>query len=348
MKTMKPRTLIMVLALVMVASVVPMGRGPQASGGEALYNGGFELGFAANPGCPGVVGLGWGCFTNGGAAQYGFYDDMWQPVVAAGQHSQLVEINTKEQGGDANRNAGIFQRAVVQPGVAYHFSMKGMIRAQEQDTSDPWRYRVYVGFDYSGGTDWQAVSDWREAPWDTYYGRTSPGAFSSYETSVTPTGSAMTVFVRTERKWGTWYEETDFNLDSISLAGPLVPTPYQQPAQPMIHSVRAATMLRQPILATVASRRACQQWLLAPPAHPGDSARQAAPASGGYYAPPAHPGDGSAPVDPGYGMTPSGHGVRWPEPADQRRLRERLCSQRCGLLLDRLQQRRSGQLWLLQ
>ena len=42
-------------------------------------------------------------------------------------------------------------------------------RADDKDTSDPWRYRVYVGFDPTGGVNWQAVSDWRELPWDTYY-----------------------------------------------------------------------------------------------------------------------------------------------------------------------------------
>ncbi|MCO5246873.1 MAG: hypothetical protein M9927_24135, partial [Anaerolineae bacterium] len=66
MKTMKPRMLILVMALVMVASVVPMGRGPQASGADVLYNGGFELGFESNSACPGMVGAGWGCFNNGG------------------------------------------------------------------------------------------------------------------------------------------------------------------------------------------------------------------------------------------------------------------------------------------
>ncbi|MCB0239309.1 MAG: hypothetical protein KDH08_11850 [Anaerolineae bacterium] len=48
MKTMKPRMVILVIAQVMVASVVPMVRGQQASGADVLYNGGFELGFESN------------------------------------------------------------------------------------------------------------------------------------------------------------------------------------------------------------------------------------------------------------------------------------------------------------
>ena len=234
MKTTKARILVAALMLALVASIVPMGAAPMASSGDVLFNGGFENGFVANPACPGMVGAGWGCFNNGGTAAYGFYDDMWARTVAAGTHSQLIEINTKQIGGDTNRTAGIFQTVRVYPGAPYELSLKGMIRADERNTDDPWRYRVFVGFDYNGGTNWQAVSDWRELPWDTYYSRTDPGSFSSYSTQVTPSGQALTVFVRTERKWGTWYEETDFNLDSISLfgLGQPMPKPHPEPVHP--------------------------------------------------------------------------------------------------------------------
>lgn len=221
-QTRKLRILIAALALVLVASLVPAGAAPMASAGDLIFNGGFENGFTFNASCGGMVGTGWGCFTNGGTAVYGFYDDMWNRSVYAGLHSQLIEINTKEKGGDNNRNAGIFQTVRVTPGATYEMSLKGMIRA-EDNGGDPWRYRVYVGFDYSGGSNWQAVTDWRELSWDTYYPRTDPGGFSSYSTRVTPSGQSLTVFVRTERRWGTWYEETDFNLDAISLFGPSVP-----------------------------------------------------------------------------------------------------------------------------
>ncbi len=222
MQTKKLRILIAALALVMVASLIPSSAAPMASAGDMIFNGGFENGFIYNPNCGGMVGAGWGCFTNGGTAVYGFYDDMWSRVVYSGLHSQLIEINTLEKGGDNDRNAGIFQTVRVVPGATYELALKGMIRADDRG-GDPWRYRVYVGFDYNGGSNWQAVADWRELPWDTYYTRTAPGSFSSYSTRVTPNGHNLTVFIRTQRRWGTWYEETNFNLDAISLYGPAHP-----------------------------------------------------------------------------------------------------------------------------
>ncbi len=74
------------------------------SGENLVYNGGFEHGF--NPASIGHVGRGWGSFTNGGAAEYGFYDEMWEPVVSSCEHGQLIEINTKGfNPADGNRYA---------------------------------------------------------------------------------------------------------------------------------------------------------------------------------------------------------------------------------------------------
>ena len=261
MKTTKARILIAALLLAMVASIVPMGAAPMASSGDVLFNGGFENGFVANAGCGGMVGAGWGCFNNGGTAAYGYYDDMWTRTVYAGSHSQLIEINTKQMGGDGNRTAGIYQTVHVMPGTPYELSLKGMIRADEQNSDDPWRYRVYVGFDYNGGANWQAVSDWRELPWDTYTSRTDPGSFSSYSTNVTPSGQALTVFIRAERKWGTWYEETDFNFDSISLFGLGHPMPMPRRTQDDACSDMQG------------------EGYYAPPAQPGDAGRHGADAA---------------------------------------------------------------------
>ncbi len=209
-----------------LASSAPLATAPV----ELLRNGSFEGGFVSQAGC-GMVGAFWNCFQNGGTAAYGFFDDQWKPVIYDGQHSQLIEINTKQIGGDPNRYAGIYQTVDVVPGETYRFSLRGMIRADDHD-SDPWRYRVQVAFDHSGGSDWTAVSDWIELPWDTYYPRTEPGRFSEYQTSVTARGPRMTVFIRVWKKWGDWYREVDVNLDAISLTGLAVVVPPMPPVPP--------------------------------------------------------------------------------------------------------------------
>ena len=214
----KQRVLGAALILAVVLSAGLVSSSPQAATStDALKNGNFEAGFSSAGGC-GAVGKGWSCFTNGGRAAYGFYDDQWSKTVWDGGHSQLIEINTKQNSSEPDRYAGIYQTAAVSKGKTYDFSIRGMIRADDTDP-DPWRYRVQVGFDYSGGSNWAAVKNWIELPWDTIYARTGPGAFSEYRTKVAATGTKITVFVRVWMKWGTPYREVDFNLDGISLFG---------------------------------------------------------------------------------------------------------------------------------
>jgi len=217
--TKRKRLLALSALFALLLSVSLVASSPLATmDAELLSNGDFEDGFTYREGC-GMVGKGWQCFTNGGAAAYGFYDDMWDPVVWDGEHSQLIEINTKEIGGDPDRYAGIFQTVDVIPGQTYEFTIRGLLRADDNDP-DPWRYRVQVAFDHSGGDDWTAVSEWIELPWNDYHPRTNPGAFNEYTTQVKAQSDRLTVFVRVWKKWGVWYRELDVNLDGISLFGP--------------------------------------------------------------------------------------------------------------------------------
>ncbi len=210
----------LLLALVAAAVAVP---GIQLAGGSAerLTNGSFEEGFHSTP--AGFVGNGWHWFHNGGEASYGFYDETWAPVIYDGQHSLLIEINTYGRGGsDPDRYAGIYQTVAVVPGETYDLSLHGMLRALEGDPDRAgYNYRVQYGVDYGGGTDWTAVSNWVEVPWNTVYPRLSPGSMASYSASITATGTKLTVFIRVWKKWGTAGRELDVNLDAISLRGAL-------------------------------------------------------------------------------------------------------------------------------
>ncbi|MCC6169970.1 MAG: LysM peptidoglycan-binding domain-containing protein [Caldilineaceae bacterium] len=219
------------LALIVVAVVTTVAALPRilrASEESVLANGGFEDGFVAVPGC-GIVGSQWNCFTNGGAANYGFYDDSWDLVVAEGDHSQLIEINTKGMAaGDNDRYAGLSQTARVVKGQPYRFSMRGMIRTTSTE-GDPWRYSVQVGTLDRPNGDWRDVTNWVDVGWNTYYPRTEPGSFSDFQTVFVPQSEVITVFIRVWKKWGVAFEELDVNLDAIALVGP---PPHRQSETP--------------------------------------------------------------------------------------------------------------------
>jgi hypothetical protein len=217
----------LVLALLAAAFALP---GVQLAGGrsERLANGGFEEGFYASP--AGLVGDCWHLFHSAGGANYGFYDDTWAPVVYDGQHSQLIEINTFDAGQNLpDRYAGIYQTVAVIPGASYDLSFHGMLRALEDDSDRAnYSYRVEYGVDYSGGSDWTVVGNWVEIPWDTVHPRLSPESMDHYSTTITATGSRLSLYVRLWKKWATGNREVDFNLDAVSLKG-AKPTDTVQP-----------------------------------------------------------------------------------------------------------------------
>jgi hypothetical protein len=229
----RKRTLFVALLLSLLAGVFAV-PGVQLAGGmtERLANGNFEGGFYATP--AGFVGKHWNWFHNGGQASYGFYDETWAPVIYDGKHSQLLEINTFCRGGsDADRYSGIYQTVAVVPGETYELSLRGMLRALEDDPDRAgYNYRVQYGIDYSGGTDWTAVPEWFELPWNTVHPRLSPGSMDSYSTSVKATSDRLTLYLRVWKKWGTVSRELDVNLDAISLKGAMPVDADQGKAKP--------------------------------------------------------------------------------------------------------------------
>ena len=190
---------------------------------DVIHNGDFEGGFAMIPGC-GMVGAGWGCFTNGGSAAYGFYDDQWEPVVADGLHSQLIEINTKQfAASEPDRFAGIYQPVALTRGSVYTLQLQGGMREHDPDPfEDKYRYRVQWGYTTDGSTDWTRVTNWVELPWDKIDERTAPTGLQSYGTSFMAPSPQITLFIRVWKKWGNAYKELDVNIDAVSLVGQVV------------------------------------------------------------------------------------------------------------------------------
>ena len=165
---------------------------------NVIKNGSFEEGFVSG------VGRNWSTFANGGSASYGYHDDTWAPVVYDGKHSQLLEIHTKGvTGSELDRYMGIYQVVDVVPNQSYLFSMYGLIRSTEgTELESEWNYRVQVGLDYSGGKDFNAVTNWVEVPWHEWP-RLEPGEIESYSQGVTTTSNKLTVFIRVWKKFPT-------------------------------------------------------------------------------------------------------------------------------------------------
>jgi LysM repeat protein len=229
------RLMALALALaILVSLTLGSATGLAVTSMDVIQNGSFEGGFVMIPGC-GMVGAGWGCFTNGGHAAYGFYDDQWAPVVADGTHSQLIEINTKQfAASEPDRYAGIYQTVNLTRGATYTLSMMGGMREHQPNAAeDKYRYRVQWGYTTDGSTDWTAVNNWVELPWDKIDERTAPTGLLSYSTSFAAPSGRITLFIRAWKKWGNSYKELDVNIDTVSLTGKVVMQPVQ-PANPVV------------------------------------------------------------------------------------------------------------------
>lgn len=194
----------------------PVAAAPAACGGaNLLVNGDFEGGFVNG------VGKGWTAFNNGGAAAYGFYDEMWTPVIKDGKHGQLIEINTWGlAASDPDRTAGIYQTVGgLKAGATYELSLWGMLREEAAHSGeDAFRYRVLWGY-AAADADPSAndITNWVEVSWDTIYTRTAPGAMAGYTAKFQAPSDKVVIAVRALKKWGTAQRELDVNLDAISL-----------------------------------------------------------------------------------------------------------------------------------
>ncbi len=219
--------------MVMLIAVALTSRASNGTIGERLSNGGFEQGFTTIAGC-GAVGNGWGCFTTGGTAFYGFYEESWSPVVASGRHAQLIEINTRKDATGPNSTAGIYQTVAVVPGQSYELSFQALMRADDLDRGgDPWRYIMLVGFDHTGGRDWTRAH-WQEVDVGPIQDRLNPSGYRTVRLTVRPQGPWLTVFIAGRMKWGDWNREVDFDVDNVSLRGPIPLQPPPTPTPPPI------------------------------------------------------------------------------------------------------------------
>ncbi len=177
-----------------------------------LQNGDFELGFGDNG-----VGLFWQSFTNGGA-KYIFTAEGWPSAIHEGQAAQRMNIYEATQ---ADRYAGLYQTVTVLPHQTYRLRLHGQVRSQTGDIKESqYGYRMQYALDFTGSAHWQNIhsEDWVELPWDEQLIDGSNVTFLSYEQTIVPTGSKLTLFIRAWQKWAI-PAEGQYTLDSLSLVG---------------------------------------------------------------------------------------------------------------------------------
>ena len=229
---------------------------PEVCGGpELLFNGDFESGF--NRTALGEIGRGWGGFINGGAANFGFYNEQWDAVVSMASrqswskgwtgeevvgNGQLIEINSKRMfPTDPDRYAGIYQRiGGLTPGATYQLTVRGLLRG-EGNEEDPYRFDAEWGLNAGPDTEWRNVSHWEHMDLGSIYKRTEPGPLGTYTVKFKAPANSAVLFIRGWKKWAITNVEMDFNLDDISVVAcgntgggwhgndPPLPQPLPQP-----------------------------------------------------------------------------------------------------------------------
>jgi PKD repeat protein len=177
---------------------------PPASG--PLANGGFEEGELSDG-----VGASWIGYTSGG---YDAVFEVVSDVVADGAHAQRV---LAPQPSTNDRFAGVYQSVSTTGGETY------TIRASNR-TSFPgghaWDHIARLGFDRTGGTDPRAGSvGWVEFD-------SAKEVWHALEFETTATGSTMTVFLESWRKWASGGASWAW-FDGVAVEGAGEPPPPQ-------------------------------------------------------------------------------------------------------------------------
>lgn len=216
------RPLVAVLCLTLIAGLLCSLPGQAQSG---LRNPGFEEGFSDrdNSGGHVIVANGWEYwYQNGPDVEKGYN---FRPTYRGENVSYLG--GTRVHGGSqsqkmgtlyATHNAGLYQRVSVPQGSTVAFSAWAFCwSSNEEDTSSvsgPGNYRLYVGIDPTGGTNWQAASVRWSDPRIAYL------QWVQLAISARAEADAVTVFLRGSCEYPVKHNESCWDDASLSVTAP--------------------------------------------------------------------------------------------------------------------------------
>jgi len=174
----------------------PPGPGP-------LVNGDFE---SSTPGSP--VGTGWTAFSSTG---YGASFAVASDQVHGGSLAQRV---TSAQPSSPDKYAGVYQVVATEPGRTY------TVRAWNRTRfpgGNAWDQIGRLGIDLTGATSFLAASvTWKELD-------SAKDVWHPVEQNVTATGSAMTIYLQSWRKWASGGDSLAW-FDDVQVVGEGPPT----------------------------------------------------------------------------------------------------------------------------
>lgn len=224
-----PRLLALVLCLAFVAW--PLAAQP-VRGDCGLNNNGFEGNFPDLSGAGHLyIANGWSLwFQDGPGQKEGLY---WRPTYRPEDRSYLGGSrvhggNTSQKWGTswATHNAGVYQRVGVPSGSKVTFTAWGRAWSSNGDdvnsSKNEGNYRMSVGIDPTGGTNWSAGSvSWTETRMECL-------TWIQFSISTQAQGDAVTVFLRGQAEFPVLHNESYWD-DACLVVVPPTPRPTNTP-----------------------------------------------------------------------------------------------------------------------
>jgi len=197
--------------------------GAQPAMEDVISNGNFEKQWQPLNG----VAPDWQPYSNG-QADFGWYDDSWVEAVRKGQgHAQLMEI-FRVEANILDRVIAIYQTVDVVPNSDYELTIHAIMRsdaaAQFRNQNE---FEMHWGIDPWGEGNYDNVEKWNLMPLteQNRTGSTPPEEVPLFYERITDTvrtgnSNRITLFIRGLKKFPTG-TEVNFNVDDVSLVGPL-------------------------------------------------------------------------------------------------------------------------------
>jgi hypothetical protein len=200
----------------------------QSCAGNVLANAGFEDGFSDRGAGEVSVANGWSPWYQDGPFQSeGYYRrPEYKPEDAARHGTRRIHSGNWAQkffNTYSTHNAGILQQVKVGAGSKLTFS--AWVQAwssQDSDPNavkDPGNYRVYVGIDPTGGTDWSSPNVvWSEP-------RMEYNTWMNLTVAATAKADTITVFLRGQPEFRDHFNDSYWDDTCLTVVKPIPPTP---------------------------------------------------------------------------------------------------------------------------